>query len=72
MHLSATKVYQDLKKDNWWPSVKTKIVEFIARCNICQQIKIEHQRPAGLLEPLENSTVEVGENMHGPCRWLTS
>jgi len=33
--------------------MKTEIAEFVARCILCQQIKIEHQRPAGLLEPLE-------------------
>jgi len=53
IHPSATKMYQDLKKDYWWPRMKTEIAEFVARCIVCQQVKIEHQRPAGLLEPLE-------------------
>jgi hypothetical protein len=33
--------------------MKTDIAEFVARCIVCQQVKIEHQRPAGLLQPLE-------------------
>ena len=55
IHPSATKMYQDLKKDYWWLVMKMEIAEFVARCIVCQQVKIEHQRPAGLLEPLEIS-----------------
>jgi hypothetical protein len=33
--------------------MKTEIAEFVARCIVCQQVKIEHQKPAGLLQPLE-------------------
>jgi len=33
--------------------MKAEIAEFVGRCIICQQIKIEHQRPIGLLESLE-------------------
>jgi len=53
IHPGATKMYQDLKRDYWWPGMKTDVAEFVARCIVCQQVKIEHQRPAGLLEPLE-------------------
>jgi hypothetical protein len=53
IHPGATKMYQDLKKDYWWPGMKSDIAEFVARCIVCQQIKIEHQRPVGLLQLLE-------------------
>jgi len=53
IHPGATKMYQDLKRDYWWPGMKVEIAEFVARCIICQQVKIEHQRSAGFLEPLE-------------------
>jgi hypothetical protein len=53
IHPGATKMYRDLKKDYWWPSMKSDIADFVARCIVCQQVKIEHQRPAGLLQPLE-------------------
>jgi hypothetical protein len=53
IHPGSTKMYLDLKRDFWWPSMKTEIAEFVARCIVCQQVKIEHQKPAGLLQPLE-------------------
>ena len=32
--------------------MKKDVVEFVFRCLICQQVKAEHQRPAGLLQSL--------------------
>src|SRR3954464_4124966 len=37
----------------WWPGMKKEIAGYVARCPICQQVKIEHQRPGGMLQPLE-------------------
>jgi hypothetical protein len=55
IHPGATKMYQDLKREYWWPGMKTDIAEFVARCIVCQQVKVEHQRPAGLLQSLKIS-----------------
>jgi hypothetical protein len=33
--------------------MKREITEYVAVCDICQRIKVEHQRPAGLLQPLQ-------------------
>lgn len=33
--------------------MKRDIAEFVACCDVCQRIKAEHQRPAGLLQPLQ-------------------
>jgi hypothetical protein len=55
IHPGATKMYQDLKREYWWPGMKSDIAEFVARCIVCQQIKIEHQRPTSLLQSLEIS-----------------
>jgi hypothetical protein len=41
----STKMYHDLKKGYWWPNMKAEIVDFVSRCLICQQVKIEHQKP---------------------------
>ena len=32
--------------------MKADIAQFVARCDTCQRIKAEHQKPAGLLQPL--------------------
>jgi len=32
--------------------MKRDVVEYLARCLECQQVKAEHQHPAGLLQPL--------------------
>jgi len=33
--------------------MKKNIVEYVAQCHSCQLVKVEHQKPAGLLKPLE-------------------
>ena len=52
MHPGSTKMYQTLRDHYWWRGMKREIAEFVSKCLICQQIKIEHQKPAGLLQPL--------------------
>jgi hypothetical protein len=51
-HSGSTKMYKDLKKYYWWPNMKREIAKFVSNCGICQQVKIEHQRPAGDLQLL--------------------
>ncbi|KAK2407303.1 putative mitochondrial protein [Trifolium repens] len=53
MHPGATKMYQDLRQDFWWPGMKRDVAEFVASCLTCQKAKIEHQRPAGMLQSLD-------------------
>ena len=52
LHPGTTKMYQDLRTLYWWPGMKKDVVEYVARCLTCQQVNSEHQRPAGLLQPL--------------------
>lgn len=47
-----TKMYHDLKGYYWWSGIKKEIVEFVARCLVCQQAKAE-QRQTGLLQSLK-------------------
>ena len=32
--------------------MKRDIVEFVSRCLVCQQVKAEHRKPSGTLQPL--------------------
>ena len=47
------KMYQDLKRTFWWAGMKSDVVNFVNKCLICQKVKIEHQKPLGILQPLE-------------------
>nr|ABA96940.1 retrotransposon protein, putative, Ty3-gypsy subclass [Oryza sativa Japonica Group] len=53
IHPGSTKMYQDLKEKFWWVSMRREIAEFVALCDVCQRVKAEHQRPVGLLQPLQ-------------------
>ncbi|KAA3473441.1 reverse transcriptase [Gossypium australe] len=52
VHPGSTKMYNNLRKWYWWPSMKKDISEFVSRCLICQQVKAEHQVPLDLLQPI--------------------
>ncbi|XP_073138368.1 uncharacterized protein [Henckelia pumila] len=52
IHPGSTKIYKDLQSLYWWPCMKRDVVKFVNECLTCQQVKIEHQRPAGLLKLL--------------------
>nr|GFA35715.1 reverse transcriptase [Tanacetum cinerariifolium] len=52
IHSGSTKMYHDLKQHFWWSGMKRAVATFVSRCLICQQVKIEHQRASGLLQPL--------------------
>lgn len=44
---------KDLQQKFWMPSLKKDVIQFMSKCLTCQQVKAEHQRPSGLLKPLE-------------------
>jgi IS30 family transposase len=46
-------LYQDLKQKYWWYGMKKDVATHVALCDVCQRVKAEHQRPAGLLQPLQ-------------------
>jgi len=53
IHPGATKMYHDLKKMFWWSGLKRDVAQFVYACLTCQKSKVEHQKPAGLLTPLD-------------------
>jgi hypothetical protein len=50
-HPGVTKMRADLKPLFFWKGMKADIVNYVARCLECQQVKAEHRHPAGLLQP---------------------
>ena len=53
VHPSGTKMYQDLCCQYYWSGMKRHVVDFVQQCPMCQQVKAEHQKLTGLLQPLE-------------------
>ena len=41
IHPGTTKMYRDLHQDYWWHGMKRDIAEFVSKCLICQQVKLE-------------------------------
>ena len=52
MNPRGNKMYQDLKQFYWWKRMKRDVTEYVSKCLTCQQVKVEHQVPIGLLNPL--------------------
>ncbi|GJS23952.1 putative reverse transcriptase domain-containing protein [Tanacetum coccineum] len=53
IHPGSDKMYQDLKKLYWWPNMKADIATYVSKCLTCAKVKVEHQRPSGLLQQPE-------------------
>jgi hypothetical protein len=53
IHPSSTKMCKDVKTRYWWYGMKRDIIEYVSLCDTCQRVMAEHQRPAGLLQPLK-------------------
>ncbi|GJU96632.1 putative reverse transcriptase domain-containing protein [Tanacetum coccineum] len=49
IHTGSDKMYQDLKKLYWWPNMKAKITTYVSKCLTCTKVKVECQKPYGLL-----------------------
>ena len=52
VHPGETKMYHDLRRQFWWHGMNRDVTSFVSKCFTCQQVKVEHQRPAGLLQLL--------------------
>ena len=39
MHLSSTKMYQDLKTPYWWSGMERDVSNFVTKCMVCQRVK---------------------------------
>ena len=58
-----------LKRNYWWPGLKEDIKRYVQGCFQCRQNKVQHQRKAGELHPLEipqGPWQEISINIIGP------
>ena len=51
-HLGYQMMIKTLRNQFFWPKLKADLVDYLSKCLECQQVKAEHQHPAGLLQPL--------------------
>ncbi|GJX11354.1 putative reverse transcriptase domain-containing protein [Tanacetum coccineum] len=49
IHPGSDKMYHDIKKLYWWPNMKAIIAEYVSKCLTCSRVKVECQKPSGLL-----------------------
>ncbi|WVZ90158.1 LOW QUALITY PROTEIN: hypothetical protein U9M48_036485 [Paspalum notatum var. saurae] len=52
IHPGSNKMYQDLKQKFWWTRMKREIAKYVSECDVCQRVKADHLKPAGMLQPL--------------------
>ncbi|XP_042423270.1 uncharacterized protein LOC122010867 [Zingiber officinale] len=71
IHPGGTRMYRDLKRSYWWNGMKKDIAVFVAQCLVCQQIKAEHQRPAGYHSAIQMAPFEAlyGRACRSPTLW---
>ncbi|GJR21214.1 putative reverse transcriptase domain-containing protein [Tanacetum coccineum] len=50
IHPGSKKMYQDLKLLYSWPNMKAVITTYVSKCLTCVKVKVEHQKPYGLLK----------------------
>ncbi|GJV66294.1 putative reverse transcriptase domain-containing protein [Tanacetum coccineum] len=53
IHPGSDKMYQDLKPLYLWPNMKADIATYVSKCLTCTKVKVEHQKPSGLLQQPE-------------------
>nr|GEU50974.1 putative reverse transcriptase domain-containing protein [Tanacetum cinerariifolium] len=53
IHPGSDKMYQYLKLLYWWPNTKADIATYVSKCLTCAKVKVEHQKPSGLLQQME-------------------
>ncbi|GJW19507.1 reverse transcriptase domain-containing protein [Tanacetum coccineum] len=49
VHPGSDKMYHDMKQLYWWPNMKADIATNVSKCLTCLKVKVEHQKPSGLL-----------------------
>ena len=52
-HPGQLRMMKILKRTYWWPGLKEDVKKYIQGCFKCQQNKVQHQKKAGELHPLE-------------------
>lgn len=52
---------------NWWNDMKKDVAYYVSKYLVCQQVKVEHQRPGGRRAEYPVTRMEVGALYDGCC-----
>jgi hypothetical protein len=66
VHLGVKKMYADMNKLFFLAGMKHYVVHFVTKCLECQQVKLDHHHPVGLLQ-LHNVTMSKWEVIYMDC-----
>jgi len=68
-HMGVKKTKERIKSRVYWPKMNKDIAEYVKTCEICQKVKYENQKPAGLkgtYEPAKAVFETVSVDLMGP------
>ena len=68
-HPGQYRMQELIKRTYWWPGLKEDVKKYVQGCVKCQQNKVQHQKRAGELHPLEipeGPWQDISINMIGP------
>jgi len=68
-HPGQHRMIELIKRTYWWPGLKEDVKNYIQGCFKCQQNKVQHQKKAGELHPLDipqGPWQEISINIIGP------
>nr|GFA06957.1 putative reverse transcriptase domain-containing protein [Tanacetum cinerariifolium] len=71
IHPGSDKMYQDLKKLYWWSNMKAKIATYVSKCITCAKVKVEYQKPSGLLriQAVRDRQKSYADRRHKPLEF---
>jgi hypothetical protein len=71
-HPGVTKMRADLKPLFFWKGMKADIVNYVARCLECQQVKAEHRHPDRITSTTCHPGIEMGGYFDGFYCWIST
>ena len=51
-HLGVLQTYKRFSQQFYWPTMFQAVRDYVSKCKVCQRVKFDTLKPAGLLQPL--------------------
>jgi hypothetical protein len=64
-HLGYQKMIMTTRKQFYWHGLKKDIVDYLAKCLECHQVKAEHRVPNRVVTTPTHPRMEMGNHLHG-------